>query len=366
MKQKEIIFSLLLLLGLNSATFVSAQVIKKSKQLTRTFPVNARSEIDISNKYGNVNVITWEKDSVRFDIELEVKGSRQSRVDKTFNLIDFDFESTKYYTIAHTVFVGNSFWNDVTEKSSNFFGSRTTAKIVYNVYLPATISLKISNKYGNIYADDFSGKLNIDLSNGDFKANDLNGYTTIDSEFGICDIHKIDEGKLTIRYGGVYLDYGRHLNIQSKSSEFHITEINGIELGSKRDKFFITKLGSLKGNTDFSQLEIGKADKAFDLTAKYGDIKIMGFGDNVNSFNLNSDDANVVLHFPDRKQYHLDITVTKDTKVYYASSITNIKKREIEGENDLIQIDCVIGSNKQKIIPIKIHAESGTLSLKRK
>jgi hypothetical protein len=366
MKQRALTFSMLILFILGVGILSSAQVIKKSKQLTKSFPVNSNTEIEISNKYGNVNIITWEKDSVRFEIELEVKGSKQAKVDKTFNLIDFDFESTKYYTNAHTVFVGNSFWNDVTEKSSSFFGSKTTVKIVYNVYLPATTNLKVINKYGSIYMSDYSGKLTIDLSNGDLKANDLAGYSVINMEFGISTIQNINEAKMSVRYGSVYLEEGNSLNIVSKSSEFHFTEIGSLQLSSKRDKIFTISLGTLKGNSDFTRLEIETIDKAVDFKAKYGDIVIRGFGNAMGSFNLNTDDSNVVLRFADDKQYNLKIVATEDTKVYYSSSITNIKNKEIEGEKKLIQVDCVVGDNSKKIVPLKINAESGTLSLKRK
>ena len=366
MKQRALIFSLLLIFSLSTGTLLSAQIIKKSKQLSRSFPANRNTEIEISNKYGNINIITWEKDSVRFDIELEVKGPKQSKVDKTFNLIDFEFESTKYYTIANTVFVGSSFWSDVSDKSSNFFGSKTKVKIVYNVYLPTTINLKISNKYGNIYAKDYNGKLNIELSNGDFKANNLTGYAAINCEFGMCDIQKIDEGKLNIKYGGAYLEEAEQLNIESKSSEFHFNEIGGMKLNSKRDKFFVAKLGRLEGSSDFSRLEIESIEEAVDFSAEYGDIVIRSFGDEVSLFNLKTDDSNVVLHFTDEKQYNLDILATEDTRVYYSSSITNIKNKEIEGEEKLVQVDCIVGENKKQIIPVKISSESGTLSLKRK
>ncbi len=366
MKHRTLTFSMLLLFSLGLGTISTAQVIRKSKQLSRSFPVNSNTEIEISNKYGNVNINTWEKDSVRFEIEFEVKGSKQTKVDKTFNLIDFEFESTKYYATAHTLFIGNSFWNDVSDKGSNFFGSKTTARIVFNVYMPSTVNLKISNKYGNIYIGDYTGKLTVELSNGDFKANNLSGYSIISSEFGSCDIQEMDEGKLNMKYGGLYLNKGEQLVIESKSSEFHLSEIGGMKISSKRDRFFISQLGSLKGNSDFSRLEIEHINKELDLNAKYGDIVIRGFGDDVNSFKLKTDDSNTVLHFADEKQYELEITATEDTKVYYASSITDLKNSEIEGEEKLIKVECVVGKNSKKVGLLRISTDSGTLSLKRK
>ncbi len=365
MKQNKLVFSLMLLFSLG-AGILHAQTFEKSRQINRSFPVSNETEVEISNKYGNVHVVPWDKDSVRFEINILVKGTKQAKVDKTYSLIDIDFESTKYYVIAKTVFQGNSFWNDVTDIGSSFFGSNTKTRIDYTIYLPDNIELKLSDKYGNIYMDDYRGVLTVNLSNGDFKAHDLTGRTTIQTEFGNSDVRKIINGKLNINYGEFYLEEGGLLNITSKSSEFYLTNVEEIEMSSKRDKFIINSLGKLRGNAYFSRVELDLIGEAFDFSSKYGDLKIKSFGYNCSSFKLKTDDTDVTLIFADDKQYNLSILIDEDTKVYYSSTITDIKSKDIEGDEKKIEVDCRIGDNKQQVLPMSIESLSGSLSLKRK
>jgi len=366
MKQHSLVFSLILLFGTLLSAFVQGQTFEESKTLSRSFPVGNDTEIEISNKYGNIHLIPWEKDSVRFEIDVKVKGPKQSKVEKTFNFIEFDFHSTKYYIIAKTVFEGSSFWNDVSDLTGTVFSSNTKTTINYTVYLPADAPLKVSNKYGNIYTTNHTEKVNIELSNGDLKAHHLSGNTTIKTEFGNSNIQKIDEGRLNISYGEFYLEEGTHLNVESKSSEFHLSTINDLQVASKRDKYFIQNLKSISGNTYFSRLEIDKISELFDLSTKYGDVDINGFSDDITSFNMKTIDTDVVLHFTDDKQYNLEFVVDKETQVYYSTGIKNIKSTDLEGKEKLIQVDCTIGNNPRQIIPITIKSQAGSLSLKLK
>ena len=218
----------------------------------------------------------------------------------------------------------------------------------------------------SIYTTDHTGKVNIELSNGDLKAHHLSGNTTIKTEFGNSNIQRIDEGRLNINYGEFYLEEGTHLNIESKSSEFHLEAVGNLQVDSKRDKYFVQNLKSVRGNTYFSRFEIDKISELFDVSTKYGDVDIKGFSDEIASFNMKTIDTDVVLHFTDDKQYKLEFVVDKETQVYYSSEIKNIKSTDLEGKEKLIQVDCTIGNNPRQVIPITINSQAGSLSLKLK
>ncbi len=366
MKQSKSVFSLVLLFSLLSGTWVQGQTIEKSKQLSRSFPVGSDTEIEISNKYGNIHLMLWDKDSVRFDIQLQVKGAKQSRVDKAFNLVDFEFHNSEYYVIAKTVFGGNSFWNDVSDLTGTVFSSSTKTTINYTVYLPAGASLKVVNKYGNIYTTDHHGKIVIELSNGDLKAHRLLGNTTVKTEFGNADIKEIKGGRLNISYGELYLEQSTDLEIQSKSSELHLGTVGNLEVDSKRDKYFLTGVKTLRGSAYFSRFTIEEIDELFDLSTKYGDVEIRAFSDKVDFFNLKSVDTDITLHFTDDKQYKLEMLVDEQTDVYYSKSISNIESTDLKDGEKRIKVDCVVGNNASFIIPLTIDSRAGSLSLKRK
>lgn len=367
MKTRVLICSLVLLFTQLTGYNIYGQTVEKSRTVKEVFKVMPKTEIEIANKYGNIHIIPWEKDSVKFEIELLVKGTKQSKVDKSFDYIEFDFKTSQYYVIAQTLFAGKtSFWSDVSDLTGAIFNSSTKTKIDYTVYLPKNVSLKIMNKYGNIYTTDHTGKLEINLANGDLKAHHFSGPTKINSEFGTSNIKMIDNGVLNVSYGELHLDEGGKLTIQSKSSKFYIDKVNEIEINSQRDKFYIDEAGKLTGVTNFSLVELDLLTNLINLTTKYGDVEIQRFSDKVKSLSLWSNDTDITLHFLDEKQYKMDITVNDRTEVLYSADIKNITSKELGGEENLIQVNCQVGTNKNLIVPVKINCRAGSLSLKLK
>ena len=352
-----------LLFGYN----IYGQTVEKSRSVTETFKVGPDTEIEIINKYGNIHLIPWDKDSVRFEIELMVRGTKQSKVDKSFDYIEFDFKTSKYYIIAQTLFAGKSgFWSDVSDLTGAIFNSSTKTKIDYTVYFPANAKLKIMNKYGNIYTTDHFGELEIELSNGDLKAHHLAGKTKITHEFGNANIKQIDYGNLNISYGEFTVERAEKLIVESKSSKFYIDEIEDMELNSRRDKFYLEEAGHIHGFTNFSLIELDLLSYKFNLITKYGDIDIKSFSNDVESFKIKSNDTDITLHFIDNKQYKLDITVNDRTDVMYSADIKNITSKELGGDENLIEVKCIVGTDESQVIPVKMDSRAGSISLKLK
>lgn len=369
MNMKVLICSLAALIVLAFGINSNAQTIEKSRTVKESFLVGKDAEIEIANKYGSIHIIPWEIDSVRFEVEIMVKGTKQSKVDKSFDYIEIDFKTSKYYIIAQTLFAGkSSFWSDVSDLTGAIFNSSTKTMIDYKIYVPKNSKLKIQNKYGNIYTTDHAGPLEIDLSNGDLKAHHFSGKTKIRTEFANSDIKKIDDGVLMINYGELRLEDAGKIEIESKSSKFYFDKIEQLYLNSKRDKYYIKEVSELKGTTYFSLVDAEQISGKFDLSAKYGDVEIKSFSDKLNSFKIKTDDTDVILHFIDDKYYDMDILVNDRTQVMYSADIKNITTKEIEGGNKekLIQVKCHTGTDKSKTIPIEINSSAGTLSLKLK
>ncbi len=359
----SLVLQFTLLVGYNSY----GQTVEKSRTVTETFKVESDTEIEIINKYGNIHLIPWEKDSVRFEIELMVKGTKQSKVDKSYDYIEFDFKTTKYYIIAQTLFAGkSSFWSDVSDLTGAIFNSSTKTKIDYTIYFPADAKIKITNKYGNIYTTDHFGELEIELSNGDLKAHHLAGKTRITHEFGNANIKLIDEGNLNISYGELQLEEAGKLSITSKSSKFYIDEVIDLNINSRRDKFYLKNVGHFHGLTNFSLVEIDELTQKFNLTAKYGDVDVKYFADEVESFKIDANDADITLHFIDNKQYKLEAKVDARTEVMYSADIKNISSKELGGEEKLIEVKCLVGNDKTTVIPVKMDVRAGSVSLKLK
>ncbi len=162
MKYKVLI--ILVAIGLIGSGVARTQTFEKSRQESRTFKVYEQTTLEIENKYGNIHVFPWAKDSVKIEIDLQVKANKQSKVDKIFDYISFEFSDSKYYVIARTEFRANqsSFWAEVTDVANTVFSGNNKTQINYNIFLPATMDIKLENKFGNIYCTDHAGKFEVD------------------------------------------------------------------------------------------------------------------------------------------------------------------------------------------------------------
>ena len=367
MKIRLFTCSFLLLFTLFTGYNMYAQTIEKSRTVKKTFKVEAGTEIEIANKYGNVHIVPWEKDSVQFTIELLVKGTKESKVDKSYDYIEFDFKNTQYYVIAQTLFAGkSSFWSDVSDLTGAIFNSSTKTKIDYTVHLPAKSKLKIANKYGNIYISDHAGDIEIELSNGDLKAHRLLGNADITTEFGNTNIRQISNADMLVSYGEVDIEQAESLINESKSTKFFNDKIGRLNLNSKRDKFYLKDAGSVLGIINFSLIETDQLGQKLNLSAKYGDIVVKSFSYSVTSFDIDSESADIIVHFTDHKLYKIEATVDAKTEVMYSADIKNITSKELEEDNDLIEVKSTIGNDNSHIVPVNLKTRGGSISLKLK
>jgi len=346
---------------------IYGQTYEKEKTVNRSFKLTPETEIEVSNKYGDIQIIPWEKDSVRFEIKLKVISNKESKLDKSFDYIDFDFKSSNYYVIAQTVFVGKgTFWNEISDVASNLFSAGTRTSIDYKIYLPIKSSLKVDNKYGNIYTTDLSGKLNFTLSNGDLKAHKFSGLSNLNIEYGNIDIDVFEHGSLTLNYGELHSEDIGNISITSRSAELHIDKVNFLNLVSKRDKLYLKNVDTLTGEFYFSTLVLEELSSKIDLSTRYGKIEIEKIGAAVSPFILNNDNTDVKLNFLDESKYFLDMTVDEKTQVYYSENITDIKTVDVAGDEKLISVKSNMGKGKIKPVKLVLNVKAGTVSLKLK
>lgn len=359
-------FKLITLAALLTGFCSFGQNYEKSRTVNESFPVNPETEIEISNKYGNIHLISWEKDSVRFEIKLSVTANKESKADKTFDYIDFDFKTSKYYIVAQTVFAGKgSFWSDVSDLASTVFTSGTKTQIEYTVYLPAGNHIRIENKFGNVYTTDHTGVFDLNLSNGDFKAHSLMGESKLILDFGNANIDQINNAKLFINYSEINLDEADKLDIESKSSKFYLENMGELTIKSKRDKFYIKEVGSLIGDVSFTFFEIDQLSGNVDMKTHYGDLTIKGFSDEIEFIKLNSDYTDFNFYFDEERLYEIELLCNKKTSITYPAILLTKKETQLE-EDEQIRVECKIGKLVLPSIPININTQAGSIYLKSK
>ena len=60
-----------------------------TNQVVRAYKVSKETSVDVFNKYGKIHVVPWEKDSVKFIIDLAIRNKDPEKLEKIKENIHF-------------------------------------------------------------------------------------------------------------------------------------------------------------------------------------------------------------------------------------------------------------------------------------
>jgi len=353
-------FVIILLIFVIISTNTFSQIYSQSKSISKNYGINKFTKVDITNKYGEVKIIEKDADSVVFEIKIYVESSSKDKLDELINSVAINFSNTNYYLTAETLFdADKSLFSDLKKLSEAFVSSSNVIKVDYTVYLPTYVEVKIDNKFGDIFIENLKNQITVSLQNGNFKATNLEG--NCDLYFNFCNsvnISNILSGKIDINYSEMKIKKAEQLNIISKSTTAKIDEINILNLDSKRDKYRITKINYLYGQTYFTDFDVEELAQEISLDLKYGEIEMESILKTFSLISFTSMFTDIVLKLETGANYSIDIS-NKDAELDLNEKLTKLEQKTLA--NGITNIFGTIGSTSNS--KIKINVEGGSLMI---
>ena len=306
MNYKIIITINLILLIFSS---LSAQNDSETRSYIKTVPVGKETTLEVSNKYGTIQITPWDKDSAFIRAEVKAFAKDHSRLKKMFDGITVNITETKYLVRAQTEFTSNinTLFENFKGMTSKIISYDSHVEINYYINIPEYLNLKIENKYGDVYMEDNTGDFKISISNGSFKANSLGKKSSIIMAFCDATINSITSGTIDASFSEVSISESEDLSINSISSKYNIKKAGMIRGESKRDKFFIESIESLQGNAYFTDYRVNNIRKELNLTTRYGSVNADLIDKGFEAINIYSGYSDISLSFDPGSSYNLDI-----------------------------------------------------------
>ena len=115
-----------------------------TKVIERSFDISPDGTTRLYNKYGRINIETWDRNKVELKITIEANAKTESKADELFERIDIDITNSDDYVKAETLIESSSKWGNWTKGDY---------KIYYDVKMPASNRLEAGMKYGNLDAE---------------------------------------------------------------------------------------------------------------------------------------------------------------------------------------------------------------------
>ena len=300
---------LLILSALMLGTLAPAQDLKDKRSVSRSFPASRETTLELENKYGKIQVLTWEKDSVSVEVEIFLTETSASRMRKLKEDIKIDFTGTNTYIIAKTVIESESgrLASELKSISNTIRGSNKRVEINYLVHVPAQLDVVLNNKFGDIYLDDLEGSVDINLSNGVLKANRLMGNSSITLSFGNGMINSMGSSAMDLSYSDMVLGKAGQLDLRSKSSKLNVDSVNVVKIDSRRDKLYFQQVEYFYGQSNFTQVWIYGFLRESDVYMKYGKLTIEHILPAFSKINVESDYTDLSLYFDQEASFEFDI-----------------------------------------------------------
>lgn len=352
----KITYLFLLVPFLTSATIVKKKE-EKSKTIKKEYSVNADAKVSINNKYGDLNIITWNKNQVEIEVTITVKGYDLDDVEARLESIDVEFEGSSNFVSAKTIFEkenrGWSFW----KKNRNI-----SYKIDYKVKIPNTNAVDLNNDYGSIYLGDLSGQASINCDYGKIIVGELSSnFNSINIDY--CSSSTIDfmkKGSINADYSKISVTNSENLKVNEDYSTIKIGKTENVAFNADYGSVTIEEAVNVKGNSDYTSMRLGTIYKNLEIETDYGGLTVKKLAKDFEQVVIDGQYAGIKIGVDEDAVFDFELDLQyagfryDDYKMEFYKKISKSTKKYYEGKFGK-------GNSNSKI---KIRSQYGGVSIK--
>lgn len=323
--------------------------------IRKSFPVKTGDAFSLTNKYGDISIITGKADSVIVCATITIVQEDKILQDKSMKMISVSFDNLKDTTYIATVY-DKKFFNEDNRKG------RTSFSVDYLVKVPSYTDIRIIDEFGNISVEELSGRLNIRLSQGTLSIKkitrgNLKPISSIYADHGEITIDEANWLALTlVNCQAVNIGKVKALNLTSVISKVYIEDVGSMVNNSKSDSYSISLINNLVSESTYSEFEIGILNNQLKSKITYGSIRIHELSKAFNSIDINSTQARVTLLTGQARSFVTDINVNDAQLDFPTGKFPTILKTEA---NYSTIINGIAGNDKQTKSLVRIRATGG-------
>lgn len=348
---------LFLLIPLLASAHIDDKKHEKSKTIKKEFTVNADAKVALNNRYGNLNITTWDKNRVEIEVTITVKGDDLDSVEDRLADIDIEFEASSSLVYAKTRFEKEqkswSFW----KKNSNI-----SYQINYKVKMPKTNAADLENDYGNIYLDNLSGKADIKCDYGKIYIGKLSANNN-NINLDYCSsstINYMKSGNINIDYSKITIEKSENLKVSADYSTLKIGQVGDLNFNADYGAIAIDEAVNVHGNSDYVSMRFGTIKKNLIIDTEYGAISVKRLLKDFEKVDIDGQYAGIkiIVDAAAVFDFELDLQYAsfkrEDDRIEYYKKISKTSKKYYEGKFGK-------GNSNSKM---QIRSEYGSVSIK--
>lgn len=82
---------------------------EKTKIISKEYSVNADAKVAINNKYGDLNITSWNKNRVEIEVQITVKGDDLDEVESKLEAIQINFNTMRFGTVRNRLTIDTDY-----------------------------------------------------------------------------------------------------------------------------------------------------------------------------------------------------------------------------------------------------------------
>ncbi|MEI6683079.1 MAG: hypothetical protein WCO44_10655 [Bacteroidota bacterium] len=321
-----------------------------TKKIRREFAVNPDANLSVNNRFGRIQCTNWDKNSIVMEVTITVSAADQEEADKKFKRISIDITDSP--SAVHAV----------TSLQEGRGSGKGQFSIDYAINMPVTISLDLTNKFGDIYINEVQGKTKIDLGYGNLEAKKLgNSDNTLDIKFGKVRVNWIKGAVTTMKYSEMHLDYAGSLRLDSKFSNLDAEKIIVFNVVFEGGKLNMEKSSAVDSRSKFSDIDIQRVEQSLNLDIQYGSCKVHEMPPDFTLVNIHNKYGNVSVGLGEQAKYNLDASV-KFCSLVFPSEKAKFSFRSTSPTESTYK--GTVGTTESPAANVRVYSEFGNVNLK--
>lgn len=244
---------------------------KVERKIHKEFTVKTDATLEVDNSFGDVNIVTWDKNQIQIDVTIRVRGRNQKKIDERLESISIQFQNNPERVSAQTQIeeLWQWSWFQISYQQTDF-------EIDYEIKMPHTNNLEISNDYGSIFLDEIDGNTAINCDYGKVILGELRGLeNTLTFDYTAnSSIDFIKKGTIRADYSGFELGRAEQITLAADYTSSKIERVEILEFNTDYGKLSVSEGGIISGKGDYITLRFGNIQRELDIETDYGSIRV--------------------------------------------------------------------------------------------
>jgi len=330
-------FKLLVLLFL-IPLFISATEKRgkytKTKVINKEFNVNNNATLKVENKYGNLEIVTWNENKIVIKVSVTTTGNVEEKVQKKLDQINVEFNNSPSNVSAKTIIERSSSSWRIWGKNNN-----VSMEINYLIKMPITNNVNLNNDYGAINLDKLEGTSKINCDYGSINIGELHNstnYINIDyTNNSYIDFMK--DGEINADYSTLNVDRSGSTKLNADYSHISFGKVSNLDFNCDYGSLKIEDSGNITGVSDYMHIATGKLRGSGDFNIEYGSLKIKEIENQFKSLKVVSSYTHLKFGIAPTTSFNISAYLSYsglkygNAKFIFSKQKTNFSQKEYEG-----------------------------------